>query len=142
MVFEAVSRRFQHSTLRAVVQLRAGGGIMVQNRKSSGQKTKSSAALAGSKKSAPGATPIEGVPATVSVAGSSLQLSAGEVNILAVFRKYLMTPGRMLCLNNTDIGSMKRSLDRLTAAGLLIPEDFKGSYSLTRSGFNAMNELN
>lgn len=76
------------------------------------------------------------------VAGESrLQLTAGEINILAVFRKYLMTPGRMLCLNNTDIGTMKRSLEKLTAAGLLIPEDFKGSYSLTRSGFKAMNEL-
>lgn len=80
--------------------------------------------------------------ATFTVAGSELQLSAGEVNILAVFKKYLMTPGRMLCLNNTDIGTMKRSLDKLIAAGLLIPEDFKGSYSLTRSGFNVMNELN
>ncbi len=115
---------------------------MVQNRKSSGQKTTSSAELASSKKRARRATSVDGVPAAVSVAGSDLQLSAGEVNVLAVFRKYLMTPGRMLCLNNTDIGSMKRSLDRLIAAGLLIPEGFKGSYSLTRSGFNAMNELN
>jgi predicted transcriptional regulator len=72
---------------------------------------------------------------------STLQLSDSELNILAVFRKYLMTPGQMLCLSNTDIGSMKKSLDRLTAAGLLIAEDFKGSYSLTRSGFEAMNEL-
>ncbi len=80
--------------------------------------------------------------AVASIPGGSHQLSTGEVNILAVFRKYLMTPGRMLCLNNTDIGTMKRSLEKLIAAGLLIPEDFKGSYSLTRSGFNAMNELN
>ncbi len=115
---------------------------MVQNRKSSGPKIKSAATRPSSKKDVLAATPIDSAPATVSVAGSLLQLSAGEVNILAVFRKYLMTPGRMLCLNNTDIGSMKRSLDRLIAAGLLIPEDFKGSYSLTRSGFNAMNELN
>ncbi len=115
---------------------------MVQNRKSSGPNTKSAAIRSASKKVVLEATPIGGASATVLVAGSSLQLSAGEVNILAVFRKYLMTPGRMLCLNNTDIGSMKRSLDRLIASGLLIPEDFKGSYSLTRSGFNAMNELN
>ncbi len=77
----------------------------------------------------------------VSVSGNSVRLTVGEINILAVFRKYLMTPGRMLCLNNTDIGTMKRSLDKLIASGLLIPEDFKGSYSLTRSGFQAMNEL-
>ncbi len=84
----------------------------------------------------------KGSAATISLAGSEVQLSVGEVNILGVFKKYLMTPGRMLCLNNTDIGTMKRSLDKLIAAGLLIPEDFKGSYSLTRSGFNVMNELN
>jgi predicted transcriptional regulator len=75
------------------------------------------------------------------VGSGQVQLSAGEVSILAVFRKYLMTPGRMLCLNNTDLGTMKKSLEKLTAAGLLVPEDFKGSYSLTRSGFQAMNEL-
>ena len=115
---------------------------MSQQRKSSGTKTKSSAATADSLKDGSEADAAGGAPATISVAGSPLQLSIGEVHILAVFRKYLMTPGRMLCLNNTDIGTMKRSLDKLIAAGLLIPEDFKGSYSLTRSGFNAMNELN
>lgn len=94
------------------------------------------------KKGTPAATEANGAATTISVAGSEVQLSAGEVNILGVFKKYLMTPGRMLCLNNTDIGTMKRSLDKLIAAGLLIPEDFKGSYSLTRSGFNVMNELN
>ena len=94
------------------------------------------------KKGTPTATEANSASATISVAGSDVQLSAGEVNILGVFKKYLMTPGRMLCLNNTDIGTMKRSLDKLIAAGLLIPEDFKGSYSLTRSGFNVMNELN
>ncbi len=94
------------------------------------------------KKGTLAATEANGAPTTISVAGSQVQLSAGEVNILGVFKKYLMTPGRMLCLNNTDIGTMKRSLDKLIAAGLLIPEDFKGSYSLTRSGFNVMNELN
>lgn len=88
-----------------------------------------------------GADSADGVTVLCSPAGGPVHLSDGEVNILAVFRKYLMTPGRMLCLNNTDIGSMKRSLDKLIAAGLLIPEDFKGSYSLTRSGFKAMNEL-
>ncbi len=83
----------------------------------------------------------KGNSATITLEGNEVQLSVGEVNILGVFRKYLMTPGRMLCLNNTDIGTMKRSLDKLIAAGLLKPEDFKGSYSLTRSGFIAMNEL-
>jgi hypothetical protein len=70
-----------------------------------------------------------------------LELTDGEANVLAVFRKYLMTPGQMLCLSNTDIDSMKLVLESLTSAGLLVPEEFKGGYSLTPSGFRAMNEL-
>jgi hypothetical protein len=93
------------------------------------------------KKSTPPPTAPKTMAATIGVDGGEVQLTVGEVNILAVFKKYLMTPGRMLCLNNTEIGTMKRSLDKLIAAGLLTPEDFKGSYSLTRSGFNVMNEL-
>lgn len=78
---------------------------------------------------------------SVAVLGGLIQLSPGDINVLAIFKKYLMTPGLMLCLNNTEIGTMKKSLDKLIAAGLLTPEDFKGSYSLTRSGFDVMNEL-
>ncbi len=73
--------------------------------------------------------------------GDSSQLSDGEIHVLSVFRKYLMTPGQMLCLNNADIDSMKNALEKLTTAGLLVPEEMKGGYSLTRSGFEAMNEL-
>ena len=114
---------------------------MVKEQKTSAS-TKRAEANPAVKKGTPAAAEANGAAATISVAGSEVQLSSGEVNILGVFKKYLMTPGRMLCLNNTDIGTMKRSLDKLIAAGLLIPEDFKGSYSLTRSGFNVMNELN
>lgn len=114
---------------------------MAPLRKTSGSVAKSAASKTATKNGAQAAKASR-ASASVVVAGNSLQLSVGEVNILAVFRKYLMTPGRMLCLNNTDIGTMKRSLDKLIASGLLIPEEFKGSYSLTRSGFNAMKELN
>lgn len=69
------------------------------------------------------------------------QLSEGEEHVLATFRKYLMTPGKMLCLSTADILTMKKSLDRLVSTGLLIPEEFKGGYSLTRSGYDAMHEL-
>lgn len=72
---------------------------------------------------------------------SGYELSDGEANVLAVFKKYLMTPGQMLCLSNTDVDSMKSTLERLTDAGLLVPEEFKGGYSLTQTGFRAMNEL-
>jgi hypothetical protein len=68
-------------------------------------------------------------------------LSEGEEHVLAMFRKYLMTPGKMLCLSTADILAMKKSLDKLVSAGLLIPEEFKGGYSLTRSGYDAMHEM-
>lgn len=77
---------------------------------------------------------------TDSSSQTGFQLSDGEVSVLAVFRKYLMTPGQMLCLSNTDIDSMKNVLESLITAGLLVPEDFKGGYSLTPVGFKAMNE--
>ncbi len=114
---------------------------MAQLRKTSGSVAKSASSKIATKSAAQTAK-ANRASTSVAIAGNSLQLSVGELNILAVFRKYLMTPGRMLCLNNTDIGTMKRSLDKLIAAGLLIPEEFKGSYSLTRSGFKAMKELN
>ncbi len=69
------------------------------------------------------------------------RLSDGELHVLAMFRKYLMTPGKMLCISSQDITSMKKSLDKLTLAGLLVPEEFKGGYSLTRSGYEAMQEI-
>ncbi len=68
-------------------------------------------------------------------------LSEGEEHVLAMFRKYLMTPGKMLCLSTADILTMKKSLDKLVSAGLLIPEEFKGGYSLTRSGYDAMHAM-
>lgn len=69
------------------------------------------------------------------------RLSQGELSVLLMFRKYLMTPGKMLCLSVNDLASMKKSLDTLITAGLLVPEDFKGGYSLTRSGYEAMLEM-
>ena len=107
-----------------------------------------SAAAAGSqskeKQSVKAKPPARGAAQAAAVSASDdapRQLSTGEVSVLTLFRKYLMTPGRMLCLNHAEVGSMKRSLDKLIAAGMLVPESFKGSYSLTRSGFQAMNEL-
>lgn len=114
---------------------------MVKDRKSSIPRKREADKPSPAKAKQASRSAVTTLAATVAAGETRLQLTAGEINILAVFRKYLMTPGRMLCLNNTDIGTMKRSLEKLTAAGLLIPEDFKGSYSLTRSGFKAMNEL-
>ena len=69
------------------------------------------------------------------------QLSDGELHVLAMFRKYLMSPGKMLCFSSQDLTSMKKSVDKLIQAGLLVSEDFKGGYSLTRSGYAAMRKV-
>ena len=68
------------------------------------------------------------------------KLSPSEINVLSIFRKYLMTPGQMLCLNNADLISMKTPLEKLVASRLLVPEASKGGYSLSRDGFEAMVE--
>ena len=76
-----------------------------------------------------------------SVNGRFTGLSAGEVNVLTIFKKYLMGPGQMLCLSNTDIDSSKIVFEKLVNAGLLVAEDFKGGYSLTQTGYKAMHEV-
>lgn len=68
-------------------------------------------------------------------------LTEGEVRVLAIFKRYLMVPGQMLCLNNADIVSLQLVLEGLVHSGLLVSEDFKGSYSLTQTGYQAMNTL-
>lgn len=68
-------------------------------------------------------------------------LSDGEVRVLTLFRKYLMTPGQMLCLNANDVESMGDALTGMVSGGLLVPEEMRGGYSLTRKGFEAMNEM-
>lgn len=72
---------------------------------------------------------------------AELKLTEGEVRVLAVFRRYLMPAGQMLCLNNTDVGSMKADLEQLISHGLLVSEDFRSGYSLTPLGYQAMSEL-
>ena len=66
-------------------------------------------------------------------------LTPDEQNVLAVFRDYLMTPGEMLCFAGPDLEKFKDSLVRLTDRGLLNHERFGGGYSLTKTGFAAMN---
>lgn len=70
-----------------------------------------------------------------------LELSPDEVDVLDTFAKFLMPPDQMLCLSNSEIPATKRALERLIGRGLLTPNDFKGGYSLTVDGFNAMQQL-
>ena len=65
-------------------------------------------------------------------------LSPGEKTVLRTFRKYLVTPGEMLCFFGPNLEKHKLALQHLTAKDLLVKEHFKGAYFLTQAGFEAM----
>jgi len=65
-------------------------------------------------------------------------LSASEQRVLEAFRKFLVTPGQMLCFHGPDLEKHRAGLQQLTEKKLLEKEKFKGGYSLTRAGFAAM----
>ena len=67
-------------------------------------------------------------------------LSQAEHSVLSVFRRYLMTPGKMLCISGSDLEDLSLPLAELTNKGLLVADDFRGGYSLTKGGFAAMND--
>ena len=54
------------------------------------------------------------------------------------FRKYLMTPGKMLCLSSSDLEDLKLPVAQLVKKELLVAEKYQGGYSLTKFGFAAM----
>ena len=68
------------------------------------------------------------------------ELSSAESSVLSAFRKYLMTPGKMLCFSGPELASFKAPLKQLISKGLLVEESFQGGYSLTAAGFAAMKE--
>ncbi len=68
-------------------------------------------------------------------------LSPSEQRVLRTFRRFLMTPGQMLCFYGPDLKKQdKATLELLTDKELLVKEKFKGGYSLTQAGFAAMND--
>ena len=67
-------------------------------------------------------------------------LTLGERSVLGVFRKHLMTPGKMLCLSGSDVQAFRVPLTLMTKKGLVVAEGPQGSYSLTESGFAAMKD--
>jgi hypothetical protein len=71
---------------------------------------------------------------------SQTSLSAAEQDVLSAFRKYLMTPGKMLCFGAPEMETLSAPLAKLIDRGMLVSEDSPGGYSLTRSGFDAMND--
>ncbi len=84
------------------------------------------------------ATRTKKQPVSENVSESSSSLSPEEDSVLGVFRKYLMTPRKMLCFSKADIEVYKKPLAKLTTKGLLIAEKYQGGYSLTEDGFAAM----
>ena len=51
-----------------------------------------------------------------------------------------MIPGQMLCFSGPNFERDKATLTDMTDRELLVKEGFKGGYSLTRTGFAAMND--
>ena len=69
-------------------------------------------------------------------------LTTSEQRVLRTFRRFLMTPGEMLCFSGPDLQQHQATLELLTSKDLLVKERFKGGYSLTEEGFAAMNACN
>jgi len=67
-------------------------------------------------------------------------LSNQERSVMQNFRKFLITPGQLLCFNGPQLSKFKGAFQRLTDKGFLVKEKFKGSYSLTEAGFEAMKQ--
>ena len=51
-----------------------------------------------------------------------------------------MTPGKMLCFSGPDLERDREALNLMTDKKLLVKEKFKGGYSLTPAGFEAMKD--
>ena len=60
--------------------------------------------------------------------------------MLRTFHEYLMTAGKMLCFSGPELDRFSADLERMTDKKLLVKEKFKGGYSLTPAGFQAMND--
>ena len=61
-----------------------------------------------------------------------------DQSVLDVYRSYMISTGQMLCFHGPIMDKHRDSLRRLTADGLLIKERFAGGYSLTATGFAAV----
>ena len=72
--------------------------------------------------------------------GPKIALSQSEQAVLSVFRKYLMSPGKMLCFSNPELKAFRAPLAQLSEKGLLVQESFHGGYTLTEIGFAAMKD--
>ncbi len=69
-------------------------------------------------------------------------MNTAEQRVLRTFRQFLVTPGQMLCFHGPNLNQHQAALNQLTEKELLVKEQFKGGYSLTKAGFLAMNNCN
>ena len=67
-------------------------------------------------------------------------LTTSEQRVLRHFRKFLITPGEMLCFSGPSLEQDTVTLDLMSDKNLLSKEKFKGGYSLTQAGFAAMQD--
>jgi len=65
-------------------------------------------------------------------------LTPSEKSVLLTFREFMVTPGKMLCFFGPNLEKYKSALQKLTERDFLVKEQFKGAYSLTETGFEAM----
>lgn len=71
----------------------------------------------------------------------SSNLSTAQRSVLTTFKRFRMTPGQMLCFSRSDEDAFRAPLTELAAGGYLVTERFQGGYSLTASGFAAMQAI-
>jgi len=72
---------------------------------------------------------------------ASSSLSPEQLEVLSVFRKFRTSPGQMLCFSRVEIESLSTPLAQLADNGLLVAERSHGGYSLTPTGFAAMQAI-
>ena len=60
--------------------------------------------------------------------GERILLSRSEQRVLRTFRRFLMTPGQMLCFNGPNLKQDEATLRNLIHKELLVKEKFKGGY--------------
>ena len=66
-------------------------------------------------------------------------MTTAEQKVMRTFRQFLMTPGQMLCFHGPNLIQHQAALRQLSDKDLLVKEQFKGGYSMTKAGYAAMN---
>ncbi|TWT34361.1 hypothetical protein [Blastopirellula retiformator] len=68
-------------------------------------------------------------------------MSQSEQSVLKTFRKFYMSPGKMLCFTSVELDAKKSAFDSLVDKRYLMREKFAGAYSLTSRGYRRMQQF-